>query len=123
TALLRLNNVARTAKVFRLRGLALRMWRGIVALEVVEMLISRNPERRLERLEARMEYKLEEIDDLRREIGRVQKRVEARAEKVAAGEAAADEAATGETELATEERDTTAEPATSTETPPGLRSA
>ncbi len=84
TALLRLNNVARTAKVFRLRGLALRMWRGIVALEVVEMLLLRNPERRLEKLEVQLEDKLEEIEDLQREINRVQKRVDERAEKLAA---------------------------------------
>ncbi len=74
----RLNQLAKTARVFRMRGLGMRLWRGFVALEIIEMLLSRNPERRLEKLELQLEDKMEEIDWLKKDIARLQDRVEKR---------------------------------------------
>lgn len=85
---LRLNQISRTAKVFRLRGLAMRLWRAFVALEIIEMLIYRNPELRLERLEQKFEMKMEEIAFLRVDIQRLKERV---AKIQAAEEAALEE--------------------------------
>lgn len=73
--LARLNQISRAARIYRLRGLAMRLWRALVTLEVVEMLLSRNPERRLEKLEIQLEEKLEDIAFLKRDITRLQKRV------------------------------------------------
>ncbi len=72
----RLNQLSRTARIFRLRGMGMRMWRAFVALEVIEMLLSRNPERRLEKLEMQLEDKEEEIDLLKKDIQRLKRRVE-----------------------------------------------
>ena len=74
----RLNQLSRTARVFRLRGLGMRMWRGFVALEIIEMLLSRNPERRLEKLEGQLEDRMEEISFLEKDINRLRQRVEKR---------------------------------------------
>lgn len=75
TQLMRMKQLTRTVRLYRLRGLAMKLWRALVALEVVEMLLSLNPERRLEKLEARMEEKLEEIEFLKQDIVRLQRRI------------------------------------------------
>lgn len=72
----RLNQLTRTARIYRLRGLGMRMWRGFVALEVIEMLLSRNPERRLEKLESQLEDKQEEIDLLQKDIRQLKSRIQ-----------------------------------------------
>ncbi len=76
TQLLRLKQLVKAGRVYRLRGLGLRMWRGVVALEFIEKLLSRNPERRLAKLEAMLEDKLHEVDRLKLDIERMQKRIE-----------------------------------------------
>ena len=76
TQLFRLQSLAKTARVYRLRGLAIRMWRGFVALEFIEKLLSRNPEWRLEKLEVLLQEKSEEMDLLKQEIAKLQKRIE-----------------------------------------------
>jgi len=68
--------------------LAMRLWRAFVALEIIEMLIYRNPELRLERLEQKFEMKMEEIAFLRVDIQRLKERV---AKIQAAEEAALEE--------------------------------
>jgi len=45
-----LTKAAKALKVYRMRGLGLRGWRGMVALDLMERLLHRTPERRLERL-------------------------------------------------------------------------
>jgi voltage-gated potassium channel len=71
----RLNQLSRTAKIFRLRGLGMRLWRAFVALEIIELLIARDPERRLARLEDELESRLEEVAWLRQDICRLRERV------------------------------------------------
>ena len=85
SSVVRFNQISRTAKVFRLRGLAMRLWRAFVALEIIEMLIYRNPELRLERLKQKFEMKMEEVAYLRVDIQRLKERV---AKRQAAEEAA-----------------------------------
>ncbi len=43
----RLTRLAKAARVFRLRGLAMRIFRGLLVLRIVESVLNRNPERRL----------------------------------------------------------------------------
>jgi voltage-gated potassium channel len=84
TQLLRMNQLSRTIRLYRLRGVSMKLWRALVAAEIVEMLLSLNPERRMERLEHRLEEKLAEIEYLKRDMERLQKRIEARRAKKAA---------------------------------------
>ena len=81
TQLMRVKHLAKTARVYRLRGLALRMWRGFITLEIIDKILSRNPERRLEKLELLLEEKNEEVDMLRKDIAKLRQKV---AEKKAA---------------------------------------
>lgn len=49
--LARLNQLGRTVRLYRVRGLLMRTWRAIVALEVIDRLIWRKPESRLQRMQ------------------------------------------------------------------------
>lgn len=64
-----LGKAAKALKVYRLRGLGLRGWRGMVALDLVERLLHRTPERRLKRLR-------EILGEREREIARLRKRIQ-----------------------------------------------
>ena len=71
-----LGKAAKALKVYRLRGLGLRGWRGMVALDLVERLLHRTPERRLKRLreilgerEREMARLRERIQDLEAQVG------------------------------------------------------
>ena len=57
--LVKLKQLTRTAKIYRMRGLALRMWRAIVALEVIDKILRRRPEQLAERLRAQIEAGLQ----------------------------------------------------------------
>lgn len=64
----RLTKLSRTAKVFRVRGLAMRAWRAILILQIVDRLIHRNPEKRLKLLETQLVEKRAEIEALEAEV-------------------------------------------------------
>lgn len=70
--LLGLNQVMRTARVFRLRGLLFRAWRALIALEVVDKLLRRDPALRLRRCQRLVAEKEEELATLRREAARLE---------------------------------------------------
>jgi len=70
--LIRLNQLGRTVRVFRLRGLLMRVYRGVLVLDVIDRLLRIKPERRLPRLEEALAEKQLEIDELRKEIGECQ---------------------------------------------------
>jgi len=63
-----LAKVAKTLKVYRVRGLWSRGWRGLVALDVLERLIHRTPERRLARLREVLAEREREAERLRARI-------------------------------------------------------
>ncbi len=71
----RLNQLSRTARIFRLRGLAMRLWRAFVALDLIEHLLALNPEWRLEKLEDQLQVKMEEIGYLNQDIERLREKV------------------------------------------------
>jgi hypothetical protein len=70
--LLRLQQLTRTARLYRLRGVALRAWRAMLLIDAVQRLLTGPPERRLHKLRATAEVKQQELDDLRREIARLE---------------------------------------------------
>jgi len=76
--LLRLGKAAKALRVYRLRGLGLRAWRGVVALELVEALLYRQPEARLEHLKYKLQEKEHDVDLLRRRITRLEADIHAR---------------------------------------------
>jgi voltage-gated potassium channel len=64
----RLMRLGRTVRLFRLRGLLMRVYRGVLVLDVIDRLLRIKPERRLPRLEEALAEKQREIDELRTEI-------------------------------------------------------
>lgn len=76
--LLRLQQVTKATRIYRLRGLALRVWRGIVALDMLSRLMRLDPERRIELLEELIGEKEEEIEKIREQIAELRARVDAK---------------------------------------------
>jgi len=72
----RLTKLSRTAKVFRVRGLAMRAWRAILILQIVDRLIHRNPEKRLRLLETQIVEKRSEIEVLEAEVKLLKEQIE-----------------------------------------------
>ena len=72
--LLKLKQLSRTAKIYRMRGLALRSWRAVVALDVIDMLLRRDPNQRVDNLRSQIEERQQEIDHLHSEIERLKKK-------------------------------------------------
>jgi voltage-gated potassium channel len=70
--LLSLKQLVRTSRVFGLRGLLFRTWRAIVTLDLIDMVLRRNPAVRLERTRVLLAEKQEEVELLRSEIARLE---------------------------------------------------
>lgn len=69
--LLRLNQltkVSRTARAFRMKGLAIRVWRALLLLEIIDRIMHRNDEQRLEKLQQKLAEAEKEVQSLRQEI-------------------------------------------------------
>jgi hypothetical protein len=73
--LLRLQQLTRTARVFRLRGVMLRAWRALLLVDAVNRLLNGPPGRRLVKLRATLAQKEHELEELRAEIARLEKAV------------------------------------------------
>ena len=74
--LIKLKQLSRTAKIYRMRGLAIRSWRAIVALDVIDTILRREPEKRMDRLEMQIIEKQEEIDYLRNQVEKIRIKAE-----------------------------------------------
>lgn len=79
--LLKLKQLTRTAKIYRMRGLALKSWKAIVVLDVIDALLRRDPKQRVEKIESQILEKQQEIEHLRSEIDRVKLKFELKAKK------------------------------------------
>jgi hypothetical protein len=66
--LLRLARLGKALKIYRLRGLSLRAWKGAVTLELLERLLHPSPEARLGNLRRRFAEKERELERLRDRI-------------------------------------------------------
>lgn len=74
--LARFNQLGRTARVFRLRGLAMRAWRAVLLLEIVDRLVHRDPAQRLKMLRDQIADKETELVELREAARRVEQQLE-----------------------------------------------
>jgi voltage-gated potassium channel len=88
---LRMQQLTRLGRAYRLRALAMKLWRAMLLLEVIQRLTGWTPEKRLRRLEELLRAKEEELTDLREEIAKLQKLV-AEQEALAVAKAPAKEA-------------------------------
>ncbi|MBC8113183.1 MAG: potassium channel protein, partial [Candidatus Saccharimonas sp.] len=70
--LLRLQQLTRTARLYRLRGVALRAWRALLLIDAVSRLINGPAEKRLVKLRATLVQKEHELTDLRAEIAKLE---------------------------------------------------
>jgi hypothetical protein len=85
-SLLRVEQVARLGRLYRLQALAMKGWRAMLVLEVVQRLTGRSLEHRLKRLEELLLLKEEETAELRREIEELRALVAARTQPAPASE-------------------------------------
>jgi len=76
TRLLRLGKLGKALKVYRLRGLGLRAWQAVVALEVLERLLHRDPLSRLYHLREQLAEKEREVERLHCRIHEVETQLE-----------------------------------------------
>ena len=70
--LLRLQQLTRTARLYRLRGVLLRAWRALLLIDAISRLINGPAEKRLVKLRATLIQKEQELADLRAEIAKLE---------------------------------------------------
>lgn len=85
--LVKLKQLSRTAKIYRMRGLILRSWRAIVALDVLDKLLRRDAEYQFDKLQSQIDEKLKEIEHLEDELKRQKKKHLAKLKKIKAKQA------------------------------------
>lgn len=73
--LLRLEQISRMGRLYRLQALAMKAWRAFLILDVIQRLIGRTLEKRLETLQELLSAKEEEVAQLRKEIAELQERL------------------------------------------------
>jgi hypothetical protein len=73
---LRLDELLRLGRLYRLRGLTARAWRAVLLLQIVQRLTGRSEESRRRQLQELMLAKEEELAELRREIVKLDARIE-----------------------------------------------
>ena len=73
--MLRLGRASKALRVYRLRGLGIRAWRGVLTLELIERLIFRKPQTRLARLRAKLADKEHDIAQLKRRIDHLEQKI------------------------------------------------
>jgi voltage-gated potassium channel len=71
----RLLRLARFTRTYRLQGLALKAWRALLLLDLIQRLLAKSAEKRLEDLQKLLVLKEEEVQVLRSEIERVRARL------------------------------------------------
>lgn len=79
---MRVQQLSKMGRLYRLRGLAMRAWRAILILGVLQRIFGSSLDRRLERLQELLEAKEEEIQELREEIDEVKERIAEKNAKV-----------------------------------------
>ncbi|WP_144976745.1 hypothetical protein [Bremerella volcania] len=75
TQLVRLQQVTRATRVYRMRGLALRVWRGLLAMDVISRLARMTPEAKIETLRKLIQEKQREIENLEGEIAELETQI------------------------------------------------
>jgi len=73
--LLRLGRASKALRVYRLRGLGIRAWRGVLTLELIERMFFRKPQSRLARLRAKLADKEHDVTQLKHRIEHLEQQV------------------------------------------------
>jgi voltage-gated potassium channel len=84
--LLRLHQVSRVGRAVRLRGIGLRMFRGVLLLDLFRHFVEGDPGKRLARLRKELAEREFEIEQLRSQIDRLEASVGAKDEQRSTGE-------------------------------------
>lgn len=79
--LLRLGHAGKALKVYRLRGLGMRAWRGVLTLELIDRIFFRKPETRLTRLKAKLRDREHDVLILKKRIALLQDGIATRGRK------------------------------------------
>ena len=74
--LLRLQQLTRTARVYRMRGLLLKAWHSLLLLDAIDRIVRGSPEARLTKLHTMLAEKEQELQQIRDEIRRLQEKTE-----------------------------------------------
>jgi len=83
---LRVSRMSQLTRLYRLRALASKGFRVLLALELLERMMYRNPENRLKALQRQRADLMKEVDSLDERIDRVQQQIREREQQQAAGE-------------------------------------
>lgn len=70
--LLRLQSLGKTARMYKLRGVAMRSYRALMVIDLIQRLILGGPEKRLQRLRHRLAEQEAQLDVLRSEIAELE---------------------------------------------------
>lgn len=71
-----LQQVGRMSRLYRLRGLALKLLRSVLLLGIVQRILERSPEKKLARLEEALELAEEQVAELKAEIAVTKRQME-----------------------------------------------
>ena len=74
--LLRLNQLTKSARIYRMRGLLLRSYRALLLVDGIQRLLRRSPQKRLAKLQAVLQDRQCEIDEIRDEIRQLESEVQ-----------------------------------------------
>lgn len=85
---LRASQITKMARVYRLRGTAVRALRALILLEFFQRIMGTDPARQIERLERQLHEVEAEAKEIRRRIARLQRQQQQQAETIGANETA-----------------------------------
>ncbi len=71
----RLQQLARMGRAYRLRGLTMRFWRSILLLDLITRVVRRSPERQLDQLRQTIEEKEAELELLRERVAELERQI------------------------------------------------
>lgn len=74
--LLRLQNLSKTARVYRLRGVAMRAYRALLLVKAIRQLLQGSPQRRLEKLRTQLHEQELHLSALKSEIAELEAEIE-----------------------------------------------
>ena len=72
--LMKLKQLAKTTRMYRMRGLALKGWKAVVALEMIDTLLRRSDDDKISNLETAIAEKETELSELKEKLETIKKR-------------------------------------------------
>jgi len=74
--LVRLQQLTKTARIYRIRGTLLRLWRALLLIGAIDRLLRGSPHRQLAKMRAALALKQQEIEELQGEIRRLEAEID-----------------------------------------------